>query len=118
MENNVTVVENVEALEADLSIKEVGEFIRDKIINFAGRKIAEFAYDKLNSNGTVVEMYDKNNYVKLLYHTVDNTQMSYEEWMANKTKMNLDFSLSINHTTNPNTFCGKVENIFKDIFIK
>ena len=117
MGNNEIVITNAEAIDAEISMREVGQFIRDKIIRYTGKKIAESAYDALNSGGRVIEFYDSNNYVKLMYRVVDNN-LSYDEWINNKTKMDIDFQVSVNHNSNPHTLCGKVENLLRDIFLK
>ena len=108
-----------EALEADLSLMEVGTFVRDKIINFAGKKLAEAAWNTItNPPGTTVVVYNNDNYLKLMCRPVDNTKMTYEEFQANRSKLDLDFSISIDHTNNPNTIGGKIGKLFTDIFIK
>ena len=108
-----------EALEADLSLKEIGGFVREKIVNFAGRKIVETAWNNvLNAPGTTVVVYNNDNYLKLMCRPVDNTKMTYEVFQANRTMMDFDFSLSIDHTNNPDTFCGKIGKLLTDIFIR
>lgn len=108
-----------EASEADFSLREVGEFVRDKIINYAGKKVAEAAWNSIAAApGTTVVVYNNDNYVKLMCRPVDNTAMTYEEFCNNRTKFDLDFSLSIDHTNNPKTLSGKLGKLFTDIFIK
>ena len=108
-----------EALNADLSMKEIGTFVCDKIINFAGRKLAEVAWNTITADGgTTVVVYNNDTYLKLMTKPVDNTMMSYEEFQNNRTKIDLDFNLSLDHINNPNSFCGKVGKLFTDIFVR